>query len=164
MENEHIVLKRLRSHLYAPAALGFPVREEAITPVAAGNFDVRGDVVAVGSVGLLRVCIGVKSLGITVLNPNYIGFVLPVCIESEYLINGASANVHDIYTSGDSDSVHVHGGKRELLGATLPREKFAQTLAALNGTDVDGVSLNAPVLNLSREMGMKIRLRLRYLM
>jgi len=124
-----------RLSAYDPARQGLKVKEETVIPLDAGTFRVDADVATFGDVALLRVGVGSKSMGTTVLLPDYLAFAIPVSWAGEYFINGEPACRTSIYLAADTSCVHVRGGRRLTLGVTLPRTAFVETVAALRGAE-----------------------------
>lgn len=149
---------------YAPVKQGLPVREESVTPLRPGPFIADATVASVDDVGLLRARIGIAAVGVTILDPTCIGFAIPVSWAGEYVLNGETVNASALYTPGDLDSVHVHGGSRDTLGVILPRDRFIETVAALRGVGPEDVTLKARALQLTPAAGAKVRQRIAILL
>jgi AraC-like DNA-binding protein len=124
-----------RLSAYDPAGQGLKVKEESVIPLDAGTFRVDADVANFGDVSLLRVGVGGKAMGTTVLDPDYLAFAIPVSWAGEYFINGELACRTSIYLAADTTCVHVRGGRRLTLGVVLPRTAFIETVAALRGVE-----------------------------
>jgi len=127
--------QRDRLSFYDPAGRGLKVKEESVIPLDAGTFRVDADVANFGDVSLLRVGVGGKAMGTTVLDPDYLAFAIPVSWDGEYFINGEPACRTSIYLAADTSCIHVRGSRRLTLGVTLPRTAFLETVAALRGVE-----------------------------
>ena len=149
-----------RSPVYSPKSRGFPVREETIVQVARGEFAVDAQMARLEDISLISIGVGVESVGITVLEPNYISFALPVSWSGEYLINGEAASASSLYMPGDMDSFHLRSKSRVTQGVVFPRHAFAATIAALRGVDVSDVRFVDRVLNMHPAAGALVRVRL----
>lgn len=145
---------------YDPKKVELPLKESYFVQVGRGEHVVDMRIATVGNIGLLRLGIGVEAVGINVLNPDYIGFALPVSWSGDLLINGQLANKTDIYMPGDIDSMHLQSKSRIMLGATMPRKPFIETVAALRGVDTGDIMLNERELHLSEAAGVEVRARL----
>ena len=149
-----------RSPYYEPKRLGLPLREEIIVQVGSGEFAVDAKMASFEGIGLLSVGVGVESVGITVLNPDYIAFALPVRWAGEYIVNGEAASASDLYMPGDLDSFHLRSKSRVTQGVTIPRQAFIETIAALRGVGVEDVKLNDRKLLMRPAVGALLRVRL----
>lgn len=136
------VWQDVQSPDYSPQRRGFPVREETIVQVAPGEFVVDAQMARFEEVGVLSVGVGVGSVGVTVLNRDYIAFALPLRWSGEYLVNGEPASTSGLYMAGDLDSFHLRSKSRVTQGVTIPRQAFIETVAALRGVGVEDVMLN----------------------
>ncbi|RLQ20665.1 helix-turn-helix domain-containing protein [Seongchinamella sediminis] len=122
------------------------MRESFFVQIGRGEHLVDVQIATVGDIGLVRLGIDVESAGVNVLNPDYIGFVIPLSWAGDLFLNGERVNKSAIYMPGDLDCLHLHSKSRVILGVTMPRAPFVDTLAALRGVDVDDIRL------LDREM------------
>jgi AraC-like DNA-binding protein len=145
---------------YAPKKIELPIKESYFVQVGRGEHIVDVQIATVGKIGLIRLGIGVEAVGINVLNPGYIGFALPVSWSGDLLLNGELANKSNIYMPGDLDSLHLHSKSRVILGVTIPRQPFVETIAALRGVDTGDIMLNDRELHLSEAAGAEVRARL----
>ena len=145
---------------YAPKQVELPVVESSFVQVGRGEHVVDVRMATVGKIGLTRLGIGVEAVGITVLNPGYIGFALPVSWSGDLLLNGELANKSNIYMPGDLDSLHLYSKSCVILGVTMPREPFVETIAALRGVDTGDIMLKHRELCLSEAAGVEVRARL----
>jgi len=136
------------------------VREEAVTQTGPGPLAIDVAVARVADVGLLRVRVGADACGVTVLDPAYLGFALPLSWKGEYLINGEPGSASSIYMPGCLDSVHIRGGPRDTLGVLLPRDRFVETVAALRGVGPEDVKLDDREIHLPPAVGAALRHRL----
>jgi len=73
----------------------------------------------------------VRSVGVTVFDPDFVGFVMPVSWRGEQIINGEPASSTRIYMP--AETLYVRGESRETLGVLLRRGPFVETIAALRG-------------------------------
>jgi len=119
-----------------------PVLEESITQLGAGPFSARAAIVSAGNVVLYRARPDVRSIGITVLDPAYSGFAIPVSWEGEYLINGQAAKASSIYLPAAGGTIYVRGSRRDTLGVVVRRGRLIETIAALRGVSPDEVVLD----------------------
>lgn len=159
-ENRVIACRDSASPVYAPVKAGIPLKESSFVQIGRGEHVVDVSMATVGDIGLLRTGIGVEAVGINVLNPNYIGFALPVTWSGDYLVNGELANKSSIYMPGDLDSFHLRSKSRVTLGVTMPRSPFIETIAALRGVGTEDIMLNDRELHLSDAAGVEVRARL----
>jgi len=120
---------------YARVAPRLPVREESVTQTGPGEFHSDVAISATHDVTIFRPRVKVPSIGVTVLDPAYIGFAIPVSWSGECVINGEAANSTTIYLPVDGSCVYVRGDSRDILGVILRRDRFHETLAALSGVD-----------------------------
>lgn len=149
-----------RSPLYAPKRRGFQVREETIVQTGQGELAVNTRMCRVHDVSLVEVGVGVESVGVTVLDPNYVAFALPVSWSGEFLVNGVPASTSDLFMSGDLDGFHLRSKSRVTIGVIIPRLAFAETIAALRGVSVDNLKLNDRTLQMDRAAGAWVRARI----
>ena len=145
---------------YTTEKVAMPIRESSFVQIGRGEHIVDVSMATVGDIGLLRNGIGVEAVGINVLNPDYIGFALPVSWSGDLLINGQLARKHNIYMPGDLGSMHLRSKSRVILGVTMPRAPFVETIAALRGVDPGDVLRNDRELCLSEAAGAEVRARL----
>jgi len=120
---------------YDPARNGFPVTEESLVQLTPGSLRVDATVAAFYDVALLRIRVGAKAVGTTVLDPDHLGFAIPVSWTGDYVINGEKARENGLYLTAGTDCVHIRGGSRDTLGVVLLRAPFVETVAALRGVD-----------------------------
>lgn len=120
---------------YDPAGHGLAVVEESVVQLGRGPSCVNATVAAFGDVSLLRVRVGSRAVGTTVLSPDHLGVVIPVSWTGEYVLNGQEADKDTLYLTADTDCVHIRGDSRDTLGVILPRAPFVETVAALRGVD-----------------------------
>lgn len=149
-----------RSPLYAPKRRGFQVREETIIQIGQGELAVNARMCRIQDIGLVEVGVGMESVGVTVLHPNYTAFALPVSWSGEFLVNGVPASASDLFMPGDLDSFHLRSEGRVTIGVILPRLTFAATLAALRGVSVDDIKFDDRVLRMDSAAGTWVRARL----
>lgn len=145
---------------YKPETANLPVRESSFVQLGRGRHAVDVQLVTAGDVGLSRLGISAESVGINVLKPDYIGFVIPISWTGSFHINGDAVSQSAIYMSGDLDSIYLRSKSRDTLGVTLPKALFVQAVAALRGVDIDEISLTERELRLSESTGLEIRAQL----
>lgn len=149
-----------RSPLYAPKRRGFQVREETIVQIGRGELAVDARMCKIQDISLVKVGVGVESIGVTVLDPSYVAFALPVSWSGEFLVNGMPASASDLFMPGDLDSFHLRSKRRVTIGVIIPRLAFAETIAALRGVSVDEIKLNDRTLHMDRAAGARVRVRI----
>lgn len=159
-EDRLITWREENSPDYGPRAIGVPLKESHIVQLGSGEHAVDVQMATVGNIGLLRVGIGVEAVGVNVLNPGYIGFVLPVSWSGDYFVNGIPADASSLYMSGELDSFHLRSKKRDTLGVAIPRRPFIDAVAALSGVDVEDVLLKDRELHFHPSEGALVRARL----
>lgn len=159
-ENHIVAWSEDDSPEYSPEKVDFPVKESSFVQLGRGRHSVDVQIATVGDIGLSRLGIGVEAVGINVLIPDYIGFLLPVTWSGDYLINGQLVNKSNIYMPGDLDSLYLQSKSRVTLGVTMPRKPFVETIAALQGINIEDIRLRDRELRLSEMAGAKIRARL----
>lgn len=159
-ENGIVAWREDGSPEYSPKKVNLPVEESSFVQLGRGRHSVDIQIATVGDIGLTRLGIGVEAIGINVLAPDYIAFVLPVTWSGDYLINGELANKTDIYMPGSLDSLHLKSKSRVTIGVTMPREPFVETIAALRGIDIEDLALNDFRLRLGDMAGARVRARL----
>jgi len=145
---------------YTPVEHGLPVREESIIQTGTGEFLTDSALVSSRDTALYRVGVGVRSVGVTVMDPDYQAFAIPVSWQGEYVINGEAARSTRIYMPGDSKSYYIRGDRRETFGVILRRDQFIETVAALRGVGPEDVYLNEPAIELTSAAANILRLRL----
>lgn len=109
------------------------MREESITQIGCGELLTDYAIISSGDAALFSVRHYVRSVGVTVLDPEFIGFAMLVSWSGEQVINGEPASSTRIYLP--VESLYVRGDRRETLGVTLRRGRFIETVAALRGID-----------------------------
>jgi len=119
-----------------------PVLEESITQLGTGTFSARAAIVSAGDVVLYRARPDVLSLGVTVLDPAYVGFAIPISWEGEYRINGQTGNASSLFPPSAGGVIYVRGGRRDTLGVIVRRSRLIDTVAALRGVSPDEVVLD----------------------
>lgn len=145
---------------YRPERVNLPVRESSIVQVGRGEHNVDVQMATLGDIGLTRLGIGVEAVGVNVLNPDYVGFVVPLSWAGDFFVNGDAVKKSAIYMAGDLDSIHLRSKSRVTMGVTFPREPFLQAIAALRGVCVDDISLKERELRLSDASVHWLRTRL----
>lgn len=132
---------------YSPVQTRLPVLEESITQIAPGRFAVDVAIVSADDVTLYKGHHSVPSVGVTVMDPAYMAFVVARSTSGEEcLINGEPASNSTLHMPGPEGSFHVRGSGREVIGITVRRDDFAEMIAALRGIDLDEVTLADHVL------------------
>lgn len=152
--------RRNNARDYAPVEHGLPVREESITQIGTGEFLTDSALVSSRDTALYRVQVGVRSVGVTVLDPDYLAFVIPVSWQGEYILNGEAARSTRIYMPGDSKSFYIRGDSRETFGVVLRRDQFIETVAALRGIGPEDVNPNETAIELTSAAANILRMRL----
>lgn len=137
--NEPITWRQDGAREYAPANHGLPVREESITQIGRGESLTDSTLISIGDATLFRVRIYVRSVGVTVLNPEFVAFAMPVSWCEGQTINGESPRSTRIYMP--AESLYIRGDSRETLGVVLRRGRFIETVAALRGIAPEDVRL-----------------------
>lgn len=145
---------------YKPENVNLPVRESSFVQLGRGQHTVDVQMATAGDVGLTRLGIYAESVGINVLKPDYVGFVIPVYWTGDLCINGDVVSQSAIYMTADLDSIYLRSKSRVTLGVTLPKAPFVQAIAALRGVDIDEVRLTERELRLSEAAGREIRTQL----
>lgn len=138
-----------------------PLKESHLIQIGKGEHDVALEMATVGNMGLLRNGFAVESIGINVLKPDYIGFVIPEFWTGEYLVNGESASQTSFFMNADLDSFHLHSKSRITMGATLPRQSFVKATAALAGVYMEDIKLDGRKFQLSKSDSIAFRSHLR---
>jgi len=116
---------------YAPVKHGLPVKEESVTQIGRGEFLTDSALICSGDAALIHIRLRVRSVGVTVLDPDFVGFAMPVSWRGEQIINGEPASSTRIYMP--AETLYVRGESRETLGVLLRRGPFFETVAALRG-------------------------------
>jgi len=161
IQHDHVsAWQRNNARDYTPVEHGLPVREESITQIGTGEFLTDSALISSRDTALYRVRVGVRSVGVTVLDPDYLAFAIPVSWQGEYIINGEAARSTRIYMPGDSKSYYIRGDSRETFGVVLRRDQFIETVAALRGVGPEDVYLNESAIELTSAAANILRLRL----
>lgn len=145
---------------FASVGPSFLAREDAVIQVIGGRYVVDTTAASVADIGLLRVKVGMRSVGVTVLDPAYVVFAVPVSWTGDYVINGQVAERDALYMPGDLDTVHIRGDQRDTIGVGLPRDQFTEAVAALRGVGPEDVTLLDRELWLMPAAGNILRQRL----
>lgn len=119
-----------------------PVVEESITQLDAGAFTTRVAAVSARDLILYQVRPEVRSVGVTVLDPEYVAVVIPLSWEGEYMVNGHAASASSIYLPAAGGTFYIRGGPRNTLALTVPRSQLIDTVAALRGVNPDEIVLD----------------------
>jgi AraC-like DNA-binding protein len=80
------------------------------------------------------------SVGVTVLEPDQVGFVLVVPRTGECRINGEAATSPTLYFHGAQGGIHIRGAGRDVFTVVIRRERFRQAVAAFQGRDSERFS------------------------
>ena len=145
---------------YAEVKRWAPLIEESFTPLSRGPNDARGTIVSSGDVSIFDAIMQGRSIGVSVVDPAYLAFVLPVSHEGEYVLNGAAIPVSGIYMLVRAEPLYVRGGDRRTLGILLPAKRFVETVAALTGVAEDSLRLSCGLLRLPTVVAQATRDRL----
>lgn len=162
-ENRIITLHEERSSHYSVEKVDLPLKESHLIQVARGEHQVALQMATVGSIGMVRNGFAVESIGINVVHPNYIAFVIPEFWTGDYLVNGESASESSFFMTGDLDSFHLHSKSRVTMGVTLPRQPYIETIAALTGVYLEDIKLHDRKFRLSEADSDTFKARLRAL-
>lgn len=119
-----------------------PLKESHLVQIGCGEHEVALQMATVGDIGLLRNGFALESIGINVLLPNYIAFLIPETWTGDYLVNGEIATQSSFFMSGDLDSFHLQSKSRITMGVTLPRQLFVEAIAALTGVYQEDIKLS----------------------
>lgn len=134
---------------YAPVVTHLPsVLEESIVQIGRGEFKADAAIVANHEVTIYRSRIIPKSVGITVLKPDYIGFAVPVFWRDGCRINGKPLRPSTMFLPDEGRYCHVAGNERLTLGVILRRDQFVSAVAALQGIELGEVSLGGDTIEL----------------
>ena len=142
---------------YSPVGAHLPVLEEDITQMEAGTFPIDAEIVSGGGAALLGLRVQPRSVGVSVLDPEYTAFILPVSWSDDLRVNGEKVRSSTLYMPGRQDGYYLRGGQRHLLAAALRRDRFVDVVAALRGVDPEEVTLNAGSLELPRAATARLR-------
>ena len=134
---------------YSPVEARLPVVENSVIQVGPGPFSAAATIVANEEVTALHSSVSARSIGVAVAKPGFTGFFLPLHWVGDLRINGVTATPTAIHMPVADDSMYICGGQREQLGCLLPRERFIETVAALQGVDPDKVTLHDRSLELA---------------
>jgi AraC-like DNA-binding protein len=145
---------------YSPVEARLPVIENSVIQVAPGRFVAGATIVSNDEVTALHSLVSAPSIGIAVARPGYTGIFLPLDWDGDLRINGVKATRTAIHMPVEDDSMYICGGRRNQLGCLFPRERFVETVAALQGVDPDQVTLRDRSLDLSPEASSAARTRL----
>ena len=142
---------------YSPVEARLPVIENSVTQVAPGPFVAGATIVTNDEVTVLHSLVTAPSIGVVVGKPGVTGFFLPLNWVGDLRINGVTATPTAIHLPVEDGSMHICGGRREQLGCLFPRERFVETVAALQGVDPDEVTLRDRSLELLPEASFAVR-------
>lgn len=137
-----------------------PLIEESVTPLGRGPSVASGSVVAGGDVSVFDASLRGRSTGISVVDPAYLAFAVPVSHDGEYVLNGTNISTTGIYMLVRSTPLYVLGGNRRTVGVLLPEKRLVDTVAALTGVSEDSVQLRSGLLTLPTAAAQSTRDRL----
>ncbi len=120
---------------YAPIEARLPVVENSITQNALGPSTFGAAIVSNADVTVARTSNRVYGVGRTVVNPDCLGFCIPLSWEGVLKINGLVATRTAIHVPVEDAFFHIQGRERVIIGCGLPRASFVETVAALQGID-----------------------------
>jgi AraC-like DNA-binding protein len=136
------------------------VREESIIQIGTGKFLTDSALIATPNTALFRVQVKVRSVGVTILDPEFLAFVLPIFWRGEYIINGETVRQTRLYMPGVSDGYYIRGDRRETFGIVLRRTQFIETVSALRGVGPEDVDISKATVELTSVAATSLRLRL----
>jgi AraC-like DNA-binding protein len=145
---------------YASVRPHLPVLEESITPVGPSSFAVDVAIASTDAVSLVRAQITARSVGVTVLDPAYTGFLIPLRTTGECHVNGEAVTPSAIYMPGSEGELYVRSAGRDVIGVAVLRDRLIETIAALRGVDPDDVTLDDRKLELAPATVSKLHARL----
>jgi AraC-like DNA-binding protein len=148
------------AYSYAEVKRWAPLIEESFTPLSRGPHDARGTIVSSGDVSIFDSIMEGRSIGVSVVDPAYLAFVVPISHEGEYVLNGAAIPVTGIHLLVHAEPLYVRGGNRRTLGILLPEKQFVETVAALTGVAEDSLRLSCGLLRLPTVAAQATRDRL----
>lgn len=135
---------------YAPVKARLPTVEESVTQIGRGSFEVSAHIASTEELTLLRYRCQPLTVGLSVLEPGFTAFVLPISWGCEFRINGQSVKRTSLYLPV-SNGVFIRGDQRDFLAIVFRAQTFIDTLAALRGIEPDDIALNSPEIELGAD-------------
>lgn len=126
---------------FAPVRARLPTREESVTQIGTGTFEVDARIASTADLTLLHYRFEPLSVGVSVFEPGMTAFVLPISWDREFNFNGQQVNNSSVYSPREN-SILMRGKRRELVAIILRAQPFVNTLAALRGVEHDDAALS----------------------
>lgn len=139
---------------YNPVEKGMPVKEESVTLIEAGEFTGDSALIATDEAALFRSVWCLRSVGTTVVDPDWISFAMPVSWSGDLTFNGEAASATRVVMP--TDELYVQGGRRTIVGVILDRGRFIKTVAALQGVGAEDVRLAENAFELDPEAAKRL--------
>jgi len=133
---------------YADVKRQGPLIEESVTPLSPGARSVHASILSGGDVVSVDVSLEGRFTGVSVIDPAYVGFILPLSHSQDYVLNGVNLPVSSLSLMVRAAPLYIRGGSRRTLGIVVPAGRLATTVAALRGVDEDSVRLSSGLLRL----------------
>ena len=144
----HVSVQRLDVVLdYEAATAGLPVVEESMYPTSRGSFSASCTTAVTGKVAIHRASSHAPSVGVTVLDPAHVAFLVARSGNGSLHINGHECSEASVWLPSANHEFYIRGGAREMLGVSVRRERLLQALAALHGVDLEDASIASNHLN-----------------
>lgn len=131
---------------YNPIGRRLPLLENSVVQVRPGPFVTGAKIISGGGATVIRSVVKPHSIGVIVLDPSMVGFLVPLRWADGLRIDGVAAAPNVMHMAGDSGAVHTRGGQREQFGCILPRASFIETVSALRGVEPDELPLTERAL------------------
>lgn len=142
---------------YAPIGAQVPVVENSLVQIAPGPSVSGATIVSIGGVTVGRATIKPPSVAITQLRQGDIGFYVPLRWAGDLKFNGVAATPTAIHMPVDDVHYHIRGREREVIGCILPRARFVETVAALEGLEPDRLAMRDRALELAPDASERLR-------
>jgi AraC-like DNA-binding protein len=131
---------------YTPIERRLPLLENSVIQVRPGPFVAGAKIISGGGATVIRSFVKPHSVGVIVLDPSTVGFLVPLRWADSFRIDGVAAAPNMMHMAGEGDVAHTRGGQREQFGCILNRARFVETVSALRGVDPDELPLTERAL------------------
>lgn len=127
-----------------------PFSEDFITQLGPGEMRCNAYALANQQTSFTGIDIPPLCTGGGVLEPDHIGFLIPVHWHGAFLCDGFTLGPDDIYFNDSPNGYFTRGEKRSFFGITIERQSFYETVSALHGIFMEDLKLESHCLTLPR--------------
>lgn len=135
------ILTRSYSRGYPDVSSVARTSEDFLTQLSPGDMVCHARTVSVGRASLIGLWERPKCVGGSVLSPDLTGVLFPLCWDDEFVMNGHCMARGEVYSVDSPLGFLSRGVNRYFYGLQVERQALLNSLAALQGVQLEDVTL-----------------------